>query len=129
MPEQDLNIIAQKGIDNQQENIEFRQYLRRYEAKELDRQVSTLNEEVSANIDCTSCGNCCRQLMINVEDSDVERLSESLAISPDQFVASYIERSGTGDIQVMNTIPCHFLSDNKCLHYQHRLKLALQIFR
>src|SRR5204863_2639760 len=68
--------------------------------------------------DCTSCGNCCRNLMINVDDEAVEHLSNKLSITTLEFTERYIE-TGTST-QVFNTIPCHFLSDCKCTVYEQR---------
>ena len=37
------------------------------------------------------------------------------------FEEKYIEKS-EGGMMIMNTIPCHFLNDNKCGVYENRFK-------
>jgi Fe-S-cluster containining protein len=79
-----------------------------------------LNETISPQIDCTVCGNCCRSLMINVEESDAQRMADALRISVDEFDSTYVEKSSSGNMRIMNKIPCHFLHDNKCTEYEAR---------
>lgn len=58
--------------------------------------------------------------MINVEDSDAARLAAYLNMTIDNFQNRYVERSSAGTLAVMNAIPCHFLSNNKCTVYEAR---------
>lgn len=120
MPVQDLDFIATAGIEKEAENYLFRQYLQPFDGNEMDAIVLGLNAAIAPAIDCTECGNCCRELMINVENSDIDRLSLSLNISSENFASAYIEKSSGGEVQVMNMIPCHFLNCNKCTVYAAR---------
>lgn len=119
-PLQNLDIIAQNAVAKEKENDLFKQYLKQQNNQAIDKIVHQLNEEISAQIDCTQCGNCCRSLMINVETSDAARLSAHLNISEENFYKKYIETSATGNVSVMNKIPCHFLHENKCNVYEAR---------
>ncbi len=114
-----LQLIASLAKEREEENYHFRSFLKRNDDKKTDKTVHRFNEEISAKIDCTRCGNCCRSLMINLEKSDSQRLSEHLNISEDDFEKNYTETSEEGTT-IFNTIPCHFLSDNKCTVYEAR---------
>lgn len=103
-----------------EENIRFRNFLKEQDAPAIDTLVIGLNEEVSAGVDCTACGNCCRQLMINLENADVERLCAATNQTAAEFKEYYVECSSSGNLMVMNTIPCKFLTDDKCTVYTHR---------
>ena len=81
--------------------------------------VHTINNEVTPQIDCTQCGNCCKSLMINVTTEEAVALAAHLDISVPVLKEKYIEESQGGQM-VINTIPCHFLSGTKCTVYENR---------
>jgi Fe-S-cluster containining protein len=116
----DLSIIAQEAIIKEEENFWLRDILKNKNSDALDELVFHLNESVSSQIDCTQCGNCCRSLMINVDNKDTHRLATHLQISAEAFEGKYIEKSGEGTLAVMNAIPCKFLHENKCTVYEAR---------
>lgn len=116
----DLSIIAQEAIIKEEENFRFREILKSKNSDAIDKLVFQLYESISAQIDCTKCGNCCRSLMINVSSADTKRLAAHLQTSAKEFEEKYIERSGEGTMAVMNSIPCHFLYENKCTVYEAR---------
>lgn len=118
---QDLNLLQQMEATKEEENDHFLLYLKHTDGKVIDTLVHQLNDEVREAIDCTSCGNCCRSLMINVEPGEPEILSVHLNISLPVLKEKYIEESQQGRM-IVNTIPCHFLEDNKCTVYEHRFK-------
>ncbi len=119
-PLQNLAVIEQSAFEKEKENDSFKQFLRKQNSLEVDEIVQKLNTEISPQIDCTQCGNCCRSLMINVEKNDAERLATHLNISSENFYKKYIETSSEGNLSVMNKIPCHFLHENKCTVYEAR---------
>ncbi len=114
-----LHTIANFAASVEEENYEFSLFLEKFEVDVVDRKVFTLNNFVSEQIDCTACGNCCRSLIINVEDDDKQRLAAHLQMDEGIFNETYIETS-YGGVSVFNTIPCHFLSCNKCTVYEAR---------
>ncbi|HRH47508.1 MAG TPA: YkgJ family cysteine cluster protein [Panacibacter sp.] len=117
-----LHTIAEVAEINTAENLRFKEFLKAYDSDKIDALVFTLNELITPQIDCTSCGNCCRSLMINVDADDAARLSGHMKISSESFYKKYIEQSSQGTLAVMNAIPCHFLSDSKCTVYEARPK-------
>jgi Fe-S-cluster containining protein len=116
----DLSIISHNAAIKEEENFCFREELKNYDSILIDQLIFNLNESISSQIDCTACGNCCRSLMINVDDKDADRLATYLHISKPAFDEKYVERSTTGTLAVMNAIPCHFLHENKCRVYEAR---------
>jgi Fe-S-cluster containining protein len=116
----DPSIISNEARDKEAENIRFRETLQQQDGAAVDELVFRLNEEITPQIDCTKCGNCCRSLMINVDDADASRLSTHLNLDKETFYNKYIERSSHGSLAVMNKIPCHFLDENKCTVYEAR---------
>ena len=118
-PIQDLSIIQNASAYNEEENDLFRIFLKQQDSAQVDKMVHTLNSTISAQIDCTQCGNCCRSLMINVEPAEANNVAAYLQIPAADFKHAYIEESEQGQM-VINTIPCHFLKQNKCSIYAHR---------
>lgn len=115
----DLIEIREISAEKEPENDRFRIFLKQQDGAQIDAIVHQLNEEVTAQIDCTQCGNCCKSLMINVTPGEVESLAINLQISLTAVKEKYIEESEQGKM-IMNTIPCHFLSGTKCTIYQYR---------
>jgi Fe-S-cluster containining protein len=116
----DLSIISQEALTKEDENLRFREILKNRNSDSIDELISQLNESISSQIDCTQCGNCCKSLMINVTSADTERLAAHLHTSVRKFEEKHIERSSEGTMAVMNSIPCHFLHENKCAVYKAR---------
>jgi Fe-S-cluster containining protein len=105
--------------DLEKENDEFRMFLKAQDPDEIDAQVFSIQLDVTAEVDCTKCGNCCRTLMINVEPEELEPLVHRLQSSVEDIKAKFIEESSQGQL-IINTIPCHFLEDSKCTIYESR---------
>ena len=87
-------------------------------AAEVDALVYRLNEQITPKIDCTTCGNCCKSLLINVTEEEADNLSKHLQQSREVFDNQYLEKSNT--MMLMNAIPCTFLKEEKCTVYAHR---------
>ena len=107
------------SLGKDEENDHFLRSLRNRDILELDKLAHEINAVVSAGIDCTQCGNCCRSLVINVTQQEVVLLAGHLKMSLELTKEKYIEESQQGNCFI-NTIPCHFFSDTKCGIYEHR---------
>lgn len=114
----DLDFIATESTDRVLENEHFRRFLGGYIGN-LDAIVQELNLQISAKVDCTACGNCCRSLMINVTRQEANQLADRLGCSFTALKETHLEESMGGQL-IINTIPCHFLKDNKCTVYEDR---------
>lgn len=90
--------------------------------EKMDVQIHALHDRYSAEIDCLSCGNCCRSLGPRITDKDVDRLAKHLRMKAVDFVAQYLRTDEDGDL-VFKTMPCPFLgADNYCAVYENRPK-------
>lgn len=114
----DLAEIARLDEAKQLENEHFYYFLKGWNPTRLDQHVHQLYKDVSAAIDCRTCGNCCRSFQVQVEASDIEPLANRLGISNDDLQSTYLERNTEG-WQVSKS-PCHFLSGNECTVYEQR---------
>jgi Fe-S-cluster containining protein len=85
----------------------------------LDKAVFELSEAISPKIECTDCGNCCKSLMVNIDEAEADHLSAHLGQSRTEFDSKYLEKGESGRM-VVNAIPCHFLVGNSCSVYSHR---------
>lgn len=117
--ETDLIKIENHAKESENENWNFRTFLKGYDIKNLDSIVHKLFKHVSESIDCTACGNCCKEIQPSLKKKDINKLSSSLNITPDQFITEYVDKDEDGDNK-LNQIPCPFLIDNKCTQYDSR---------
>jgi len=115
----DLERIKILSAEKEIENDDFRLFLKQQNGVDIDTVVHQLNDEITPQIDCTQCGNCCRSLMINVTPEEATSLSNRLQLSISEIKEKYIEESEQGQL-IMNTIPCHFLSGSVCSIYEDR---------
>jgi uncharacterized protein len=122
IPITNLLIIASQEKLNHDENLRFRAYLKGWDdPNEIDEMVWKLNNKISAQIDCTKCGNCCKTFMIEVETHECKKVSNALQMAEEEFKKKYLEISDGGKM-LISTIPCHFLSENKCTIYENRFE-------
>lgn len=117
--QQDLLFIAKESERLQPENDAFISFLKQQNDVEVDKKVLQLNQQITPQIDCTACGNCCKTLLINVEEEEAHPASKHLQISPQHFKEKYIEQGDSG-MQLINAVPCHFLNKTVCSIYEYR---------
>jgi len=117
--EKDLLKIERLANENEDENWSFRIFLKGFDIEHLDSIVHRLFQQVSSEIECTICGNCCKKISPLLIDKDIIKLSQSLNITQEQFQSKYVEIDEDGE-KKFNQIPCPFLRNNKCTHYKAR---------
>lgn len=115
----DLQKIKLVASDKEAENDEFRIFLKQQDSAQIDSIAYKLNEEITPQINCTLCGNCCKSLIINVTQQETESLATHLKTTVTVIKEKYIEISGQGQM-IINTIPCHFLEGTSCSIYENR---------
>ena len=116
--ELDLAKIERLGNIREIENIKFRTFLKQQDPDKIDHIVHELNRVISEQIDCTTCGNCCKKLKPCIIERDIERLSNRLNITKEQVIDQYTE-TDDGELYFKD-LPCTFLNENKCLIYNDR---------
>ena len=115
----DLELIEKLAEERADENWRFRTYLKGYDIEKLDAAVHRLYADVSSQIDCQACGNCCRVMHPILKQPDIIRLSSRLSISQDEFDKEHLIKDEEGDL-TFREIPCPFLSGNSCSVYEAR---------
>ncbi len=117
--ETNLKFIESEAEKNWADNWNFRSYLHKeILPQEVDRKVSALNREVSAAIDCTACGNCCREVFPFMSEDDILRLAVGMKITVAELIAQ--TRLESSAERVFCHRPCPLLADNKCKVYNDR---------
>ena len=114
----DLEKIEELGKLLEDQNLEFRAFLKGQDPDKIDEIVQRLNFEISNQIDCTTCGNCCMKLKPFITEQDIKILSQRLNLSQQQVMDDYIEID-EGD-QYFKNLPCSFLKEKKCTVYNGR---------
>lgn len=102
----------------------FLEYYKRNKKRlvKMDTVIHQIHENVSEEIDCLSCANCCRTLGPAIYDKDIERMAKALRMKPAEVVSAYLRIDEDGDY-VFKSMPCPFLlSDNYCSIYEYRPK-------
>lgn len=71
--ETNLKKIAQLAEEKEEENFEFRSFLKETAISEgkIDKIVQNLYKKYSTLIDCTKCGNCCKVFSTVVKKEDI----------------------------------------------------------
>jgi len=116
--ETDLLKIKQFAAKRENENFRFRVFLKGKDGDKIDEIVHQLHKEITPQIDCTLCGNCCNCMKPEVYEEDINRLSLLKNISSEKYLADYCEKND-GDIYLKN-IPCRYLDGKKCSIYESR---------
>lgn len=119
--ETNLKVVARLAGEREEANWRFRTFLKGVdlEIAELDAIMHRLFKDAANQINCRTCGNCCRELLPTLGDADVSRLATGLGTTPDEIVTQYVTRDVGGDL-TFNRRPCPFLSGNHCSVYEHR---------
>lgn len=117
--ETDLSIISQLAACREEENDHFRAFLEARDSEVTDSMVFSLQEAVTEQIDCRQCGNCCKSLMIVVTEDELKKVAAITHSTPNDFKSQHLAEGLSGKL-IMNSMPCHFLSDRQCTIYDHR---------
>jgi Fe-S-cluster containining protein len=122
--ETDLNKIKKLSKKKEDENWEFRSFLKRCDipSEEIDSIVHRLYKRISSEIDCKTCANCCKEVQPVLDFGDIEKFSKGLGISISQFENQYLIKDSESENYTFNKKPCPFLKDNLCSYYAYRPK-------
>ena len=113
--------IKELAEEREDENWEFRTFLKSCNSDEINATVHDLYREIASQIDCTTCGNCCREAVPVLDQEDIEKFAAGLRMSTEAFRKQFLMVDKDGDT-IFNKLPCPFLKDNKCSNYTHRPK-------
>ena len=118
--ETDLVKIGRLGIKREDENFRFRSFLKGKDDHKVDQLVHLINKEVESQIDCTLCGNCCKELTASVKDAEIDTLAAIDQIPRELFITKYTDKNEFDSSLFLKDIPCKYLKDKKCSIYDSR---------
>ncbi len=104
--------------DKQIENIFFKKHLRGHSSASVDAHIHRLYAEVSSQIDCLQCANCCKKLEPGLEANEIERLALANKQAVEEFKQQFI--AFDGEALYLQTKPCMFLEGCACTIYEQR---------
>jgi Fe-S-cluster containining protein len=111
--------LAQRKTE---ENRKFLQRLKKKDARRVDKAFHQTHDKVFEELDCLTCGNCCKTTSPIFYQNDIERLGKALRMKPGDFTSTYLRIDEDHD-HVLKSSPCPFLGpDNHCSVYEHRPK-------
>lgn len=114
--ETDIDEIKKIMKMQEKDNASFWRWLK---TDELDfKRFNKIIKEVTEKIDCTKCGNCCKEISPVLKDEDIKKAAENIKISKDEFINNHTETDEDKDI--IFSLPCPFLEENKCAIYKAR---------
>src|SRR5258708_6838621 len=103
----------------------FRLFLTKIEKQPprgLHKLMDTVEKEVWPEIDCLSCGNCCKTMTPTFSVSDIKRISAHFDMTPLEFKDKWLLYEKKDKDWQNKKQPCQFLNlkDNKCSIYAIR---------
>ncbi|MBK8848386.1 MAG: YkgJ family cysteine cluster protein [Bacteroidetes bacterium] len=120
-PETNLELIERNAKKRERENLSFRQFLKAQSSStKIDQKVFALYAEVSNAIDCTTCGNCCKQLNPAIEEHNKPAIAAYLNCSVETLETKHLDIDPVENYEFIKTNPCPCLDNNKCMIYQDR---------
>ena len=117
--------LPQLAKKRQDENYRFRDFLKHHSglgSEEVDRLVQQISAEVWKRVDCTECGNCCREVSPTLNENEVTDLACHLGINNADLISKYLRPAEKSEESpwLMRQKPCPLLRDNRCSVYEHR---------
>jgi uncharacterized protein len=109
----DLSRIQQLSQEHNDENWEYRSWLKQYAPEDIDRLVKTLSQKYFSLIDCTQCANCCRSLQVEFKKSELHAIAKTLGQSIEAFQKQFMSEGKVNP-------PCPMLNGKLCSIYENR---------
>lgn len=112
----DIFKIKQLTLQKEEENWGFRTFLKScgIPAKKIDHIVHRLYGEISALIDCSTCGNCCKEILPVLKENDIANMSGVLKMNSADFIKKYLVKDDDREGYTFNATPCPFLVNDRC---------------
>ena len=118
----DLDTVKGLARDRAARHADLRAFLHQrldWDDARLDRVVQEIARPIYKAIDCTSCANCCRTMLVRVRPGDAPRLARHLRLQEAEFEARYLTASRQGERMIAES-PCPFLGGLRCSAYAVR---------
>jgi hypothetical protein len=88
--ETDLLRIQQLSQEHDDENWEFRSWLKQNAPDNIDGIVKALSQKYFSLIDCTQCANCCRSLQTEFKKGELQAIAKTLGQSMEAFERQFM---------------------------------------
>ena len=111
--ETDLSRIRDLSQEHDDENWEFRSWLKQNAPNNIDGVVKALSQKYFALIDCTQCANCCRSLQTEFKKSELHTIAKTLGQSIEAFEKQFMTEGSVNP-------PCPMLDGKLCSIYENR---------
>lgn len=118
--ELDITKIAEIEKQKERENLRFRAFLKGQDSERIDEIVHRLDKEITVQINCQDCGNCCTILRPNITEQEIATLSHLKNLSPTDFESHFVEKVSFENAKCLKYAPCIFLKDKNCSIYTDR---------
>lgn len=113
--------LLQKAAVRHKEILKRMRYLLKLTKPGFDAKIHAWHDEVFFRIDCTACGNCCRNYGPRFRETDVKLMCKASGRNPKEFLRDYLEQDPDGVGYVLKALPCPFQNpDNTCSEYETR---------
>lgn len=122
-----LNYIQQAAKDREQENLQFREYVKvdlDLSDYRLNAVVKQATQEVWAHIECRTCANCCKTRHPLFSRVEVERIAEYLGLTVQELRTHYLEYDGETGRYMTRELPCAIRDRGVMASTQHRRSQA-----
>jgi Fe-S-cluster containining protein len=106
---QRIKVLSERS---ENENYDFRAWLKNYAPDDIDDVVKALSQKYFALIDCRECANCCRVLELEFTEPELHTIAKSIEQSIDEFKKRFVVE---GKVK-----PCPALKGNLCSIYEGR---------
>ncbi len=88
---------------------------------EVDRLFLKHLDKITADVDCTTCGNCCKMLEAGVSEDEILKLASLNNDGPENFKSKFLLKEHGSKAWYLKETPCAFLKDDcRCAIYEHR---------
>ena len=118
--ELDLDKIRRVAQEKEDENYDFRIFLKGKDFDKVDKIVHSLDKQIKSKTDCQECGNCCNVLRPTVSNTEIKKLSKLENIPQLDYEKKYIAKDEIEDVKYLKDTPCKYLKDKNCTIYHDR---------
>ena len=120
--ETDIKKIEQLAKQRKESNWAFRCFLKGSDmsSRSIDSSVHNFYREVSTEIDCTKCANCCKKINPALKPTDIRRLAKHLGLTVGKFRSQFLVDAPEKEGSIFRNWPCPFLQNNLCTVYDDR---------
>ncbi len=118
-PAMDLQQFSKKAARKKTALNGFLNKLDEIVPKDINKIVAETDSTVWAEVNCTTCANCCKTMSPTYTPKDIKRIATHLRMTPKAFKEKWLEQEADGD-WMNKSLPCQFLVDDKCSIYEVR---------